>query len=214
VIGGRCLAGLFEVALVLDAILLTGVVVDADALDELVSAGSEDHAVSPHDSAIVPRRVDLARDVLAAVGGGLAVVGVAEVRVRDAVLVHVRLLRSVPKNDRRSVVQVLLRVRGGVLVAVRRLPDGLAANALALGPLLVLGCVAPGPEPSRAVLAERAAVARLHRHRLRGRHRGLEELVLRAGLELGRCDSEVGRSNHRRLGKGGHLHRRARDTLG
>ena len=35
-IGGRDLAGVLEVALVLDAILFAAVVVDADALDELV----------------------------------------------------------------------------------------------------------------------------------------------------------------------------------
>ena len=101
----------------LDAILFAAVVVDADALDKLVCARSEDHTVRTHDSAFVPRRVGLAWDVLAVVGGGLTIVGVAEVRVRDAVLVHLRLLRSVPKKKRVSVVQVLLRVRGGVFVA-------------------------------------------------------------------------------------------------
>jgi hypothetical protein len=124
VICGRGLAGVLKVALVLDAFLFAGVVVDADSLDELVGAGSEDHAVRAHDPAVVPRRVGLAWDVLAAAGSVIAVVGVAEVRVPDAGLVHVRRLqRSVPKKNRGSIVQVLLRVRGGVLVAMRRLPD-------------------------------------------------------------------------------------------
>jgi hypothetical protein len=89
VIGGRGLAGVLEVALVLDAILFAGVVVDADALDELVGAGSEDRAVRAHDPAVFPRLVGLARGVLAA--AVFAVVGVAKVRVRYAGMVHVRL---------------------------------------------------------------------------------------------------------------------------